>query len=96
MSTGSSLECKYEFHKTRVGKDFDQGVTTCWKSVHRISGYQGYQPDISGTINGYQEKIDRISIKYLTDFSRIFLKNLMDIPKLAARYQWTVVREYKT
>jgi len=52
-----------------------QGVTSCWKSVHRISGYQGYQPDIRGIINGYQEKIDHISIKYLTDFGRI-LKNI--------------------
>jgi len=49
----------------------DQGVTPCWKSVHRISGYQGYQQDIRGVMNGYQEKIDQISIIYLTDFSRI-------------------------
>jgi len=33
------------------------------------------QPDIRDIINGYQEKIDQISIKYLTDFSRI-LKNI--------------------
>ena len=47
-----------------------QGVTYCWKSVHRISGYQGYQSDIRGIIHGYQEKIDQISTKYLTDFGR--------------------------
>jgi len=39
-----------------------------------VSGYQGYQPDIRGIINGYQEKIDQISIKYLTDLGRIFKK----------------------
>ena len=32
--------------------------TTFCKSVHWISGYQGYQRDIRGVINGYQEKID--------------------------------------
>jgi len=47
-----------------------QGVTTCWKSVHR---YQGYQPNIGGITNVYQEEIDQI--KYLTDISRIF-KNI--------------------
>jgi len=45
-----------------------QGVTPWWKSMHRISGYE---PDIRGIINGYQEKIDRVSIKYLTDFRRM-------------------------
>ena len=30
-----------------------QGVTPCWKSVLRISGYQGYQPDIWCIVNGY-------------------------------------------
>jgi len=49
-----------------------QGVISCWKSVHRISGYQ---PDIRGAINGYQEKIDQSSLKYLTDSDRI-LKNI--------------------
>jgi len=34
-----------------------------------------------GTINGYQEKIDRISTEYLTDFSSIIKKYLLDIPK---------------
>jgi len=38
-----------------------QGVTPFWKSANRISGYQVYQPEIRGIINGYQEKIDRIS-----------------------------------
>jgi len=52
-----------------------QGVTPSWKCVHRISGYQRYQPDIRGIINGYQQKIDQISVKYLTDFSMI-LKNI--------------------
>jgi len=32
-------------------------------SVHRISGYHGYQADIRGIINGYQEKIVQISIE---------------------------------
>ena len=45
-----------------------QGVTTYWKSVHRISGYQ---LDIRGIIYGYQEKIHQIGTKYLTDFGRI-------------------------
>ena len=31
------------------------------------TGYQRYQPDIRGLLNGYQEKIDQISVKYLTD-----------------------------
>lgn len=48
-----------------------QVVTTCWKSVHRTSGYQGYQVDIRGIINGCREKIGQISMKYLTDFSRM-------------------------
>jgi len=52
-----------------------QGITHSWKSVHRISGYQGHLPDITSIINGYQEKNDQISIKYLTDFS-ITLKNI--------------------
>jgi len=51
-----------------------QEVTPRWKAVHWIWGYQGYQPDIRGTVNGYQEKIDHISIKYLTDFSRVLKK----------------------
>jgi len=46
---------------------FIQEVTSGWKSV--ISGYERYQPDIRGLLNGYQKKIDQISIKYLTDFS---------------------------
>jgi len=50
----------------------NRGVTTYWKSVHRISGYQAYQPDIRGIINWYQEKIDQSSIEYLTDLGRIF------------------------
>jgi len=39
--------------------------------------YTEYQDikDYSGIINGYQEKIDQISIKYLADFNRI-LKNI--------------------
>jgi len=32
--------------------------------------YTGYQ-DIRGILNGYEEKIDPISVKYLTDFSGI-------------------------
>jgi len=32
-------------------------------------------------MNGYQEKIDQISIKYLIDFSRLFKKYQLDIPK---------------
>jgi len=51
-----------------------QGVIPCWKCAHRVSGYQGYQ-EIKGSINGYQEKIDLFSIKYLTKFSRI-LQNI--------------------
>jgi len=50
-------------------------VTSRWKYVHRISGHQGYQPDIRGMMNGYQEKNDQISIKNLTDFGKI-LKNI--------------------
>jgi len=57
-----------------IGYTLQQGVIPRWKSVHRTSGYQGYQPHIRGKMNGYQEKIDQYSIKYLTDFSRIFLK----------------------
>jgi len=34
-----------------------------------------------GIINGYQEKIDQISIEYLTDFGRILKKYQLDIPK---------------
>jgi len=41
-------------------------VTTPWKSVHRISGYQ---PDIRGIMNG-PEKIDQFPIKYLIDLRR--------------------------
>jgi len=52
-----------------------QGVTSCWKSVHRISGCQEYQPDIRGKVNWYQEKTDQISIKYRTYFGRM-LKNI--------------------
>jgi len=39
---------------------------------HRLAGnmYTGYQPGIRGLLNGYQEKIDQIPIKYLTDFRR--------------------------
>ena len=40
-------------------------------TVHRISGYQGYHLDIRGIINEYQGKMDRISVYYLTDLSRI-------------------------
>jgi len=40
-----------------------------------MSGYQGYQPDIGSIMNGYQEKIDQIFVKYPTDFRRI-LKNI--------------------
>jgi len=28
-----------------------QGLTPSWKSVHRISGYRGYHPDIRGIIH---------------------------------------------
>jgi len=55
-----------------------QGVTPRWKSVHRVSGYRGYQPDIKVIIIGYQEKIDQISVEYLTDFSRL-LKSICSI-----------------
>jgi len=55
-----------------------------------ISGYQGYQPNIRGVINGYQEKIYQISIKYLTDFGRI-LKITPGYTYILARYQWTMV-----
>jgi len=34
-------------------------------NLYWISGYQGHQPDIGGLLNGYQEKIDQISVKYL-------------------------------
>jgi len=54
-----------------VADGVKQGVTSCFKSVHRITGYQGYQPYIRGIRNGCQEKTDQISIKYLTDFIRI-------------------------
>ena len=57
----------------------DIKISTWYQSVHRISGWQ---LDISGIINGYKEKIDQISIKYLTDFGRISTKkNQLDIPK---------------
>jgi len=59
----------------------DQGATLRWKSVQRISGYQGYQPDISGIKNGSQEKLRQISIENLVDFSRIFKKYSLDITK---------------
>ena len=36
-----------------------QGVTSCWKSEHRISGYQ---PDIRYIINGHQEKIHQFQL----------------------------------
>jgi len=47
-----------------------------------MSRYQGYQQDIKDISrisrisagyqrNGYQEKIDQVSITYLTDFNRI-------------------------
>ena len=51
---------------------YTQGVTSCWKSVHGITGYQ---PDIRGVINGYQHKTDQILIKYVTDFGKT-LKNI--------------------
>jgi len=38
--------------------------------ISRISA--GYQLDISGIVNGYKK--DKISIKYLKDFSRILKK----------------------
>jgi len=44
----------------------------CWKSVHRKSGYQ---PDIRGIINGYQEKNDQSSIEYLKGSSRVLKNN---------------------
>jgi len=53
--------------------------------------YTGYQLDIRGLSNGYEEKIDQISIKYPTDFSIIL--------KISAGYSWifryqrTVVKE---
>ena len=40
-------------------KGSSQGVTFCWKSVRRISGYQGYQR----YKNGYQDKAGKISVK---------------------------------
>jgi len=58
----------------RLTKGLSHEVTSCWKSVHRISGYQGYQPDITRLLNRYQEKIDQISVKYLTDQN---IKNLL-------------------
>jgi len=45
-----------------------------------MSGYQGYQPDIRRILNRYQEEVDQISIKYLTDFGRI--------SKISAGYTW--------
>jgi len=47
---------------------FTQGVTPGWISLHE-------KPDIRGIINGYEEEINQISIKYLIDFIRI-LKNI--------------------
>jgi len=47
--------------RTWAKKEIRQGVTPRWKSVHRISGYQGYQLDIRGIINRYQEKIDQLN-----------------------------------
>jgi len=41
----------------------------------------GYQLDIRGTMNGYQEKIDQISIKYLTNLRIILKKYLQDVPE---------------
>jgi len=64
-----------------------EGITPCWKSVHRISG-----TDIRGIENGYHEKIDKISIKYLTDFIRI-LKNIcwtyQNISRISVDGQWS-------
>jgi len=51
---------------------WNEGVPSYWKSLHRISGYQGYQPYIRGIINGFQKKIDQISIEYLADFGKTF------------------------
>jgi len=74
------------------GSGVDQQETSCGKSAHRIFGYQGYQSDIIGLLNGYQEKIDQISIKYMIEFNRI--------SKISAGYPWicqtcqvTVVKE---
>ena len=39
-------------------------------------------PDIKGIINRNREKIDQIKIKFLTDFSRLLKKYLLDISKL--------------
>jgi len=37
-----------------------QEMTSCWKSIHRVRGYQGYHPDIRGLLNEYQEKVEQI------------------------------------
>jgi len=58
----------------------NQGVTPCWKSVHWISGYQGYHPAVKGIINGYQEEISQSSNKCLS-FQQNIQKYLLDIPK---------------
>ena len=56
--TGSNPKYRFKFnYQWRT-----QGITPCWISVQRISGYQGYQPDIRGILNEYQEKIDQISV----------------------------------
>jgi len=57
-----------------------RGVTPCWKSVHRISGYQRYLQDIRGIRNEYQEKIEKIQLN-IKQISAENKKNLLDITK---------------
>jgi len=63
-----------------------QGVTPCWKSVHRISGYQ---PLIRDIIIGYQEKIDQIQLYIKQNPAKY--SNISD--DILTLYLWTVVRE---
>jgi len=75
------VTCTYHILTTisSCEKYLHQGVTSSWKSVHWISGYQDIK-DIRGIIKKrYQEKIDQSSIEYLTGFSRILKKYLLDI-----------------
>jgi len=66
-----------------------QGVTPRWKSVHRVSGYRGYQPDIKVIIIGYQEKIDQIQL----NIEQISAKYSNISDDILTLYLWTVVRE---
>jgi len=77
-----------EFPLARISQRYEclrerpaQEVTSCWISVHRISRYQGYQPDIRGLSNGYEEKIDQTSFKQtLAEYKKYLLVTPFQIP----------------